>query len=107
MSLASSLQPEARVLTLAARTCLDPSAAEQLRTLLNQPLDWERLYRLMLRHGVVALAYRNCCRRHRMPFPNRGVSGWRPKRGRWPSITCIRRRNSCDWSIGWRPKGFR
>ncbi|WP_243663571.1 nucleotidyltransferase domain-containing protein [Rhodothermus marinus] len=59
MSLASSLLPEARVLTLAARTCLDPPAAEQLRALLNQPLDWERLYRLTLRHGVVALAYRN------------------------------------------------
>ncbi|MFO7315289.1 nucleotidyltransferase family protein [Rhodothermus marinus] len=59
MSLASSLPPEARVLTLAARTCLDPPAAEQLRALLGRPLDHERLYHLALRHGVVALMYRN------------------------------------------------
>ncbi len=59
MSLASSLSPEARVLTLAARTRLDPLAAAQLQALLAQPLDWERLYRWTLRHGVVAPVYRN------------------------------------------------
>ncbi len=59
MSFALSLPAEAQVLVLAARTRLDPPAAEQLRTLMGRPLDWERLCRLALRHGVVALVYRN------------------------------------------------
>ncbi len=59
MSLRSRLPPEAQVLTLAARTQLEAPAADQLQQLLAQPLDWERLYRWSVRHGMVALVYRN------------------------------------------------
>ncbi len=59
MSLRSRLPPEAQVLTLAARTQLEASAADRLKRLLAQPLDWERLYRWSVRHGMVALVYRN------------------------------------------------
>ncbi|SHK79187.1 nucleotidyltransferase domain-containing protein [Rhodothermus profundi] len=59
MSLFSALPLEAQVLALAARTQVETPSAEKLRALLAQPLDWARLYRWVLRHGVVALVYRN------------------------------------------------
>ncbi|MDQ7041879.1 MAG: nucleotidyltransferase family protein [Rhodothermus sp.] len=59
MSLRSTLPPEAQVLTLAARTQLEASAVGRLQQLLARPLDWERLYRWSVRHGMVALVYRN------------------------------------------------
>ncbi len=51
--------PEAQILALAARTTLSKAAAAKLGALLDGPVDWERLYRMAVRHGLVALLYRH------------------------------------------------
>ncbi len=49
---------EAALLLLCARTRVDSQAAEQIRALLRQDLDWHYFRALLLRHRVTTLCYR-------------------------------------------------
>jgi hypothetical protein len=67
--------PESQILALIARTTLDETATARLRTLLGGPVNWERLYRMALRHGVVALLYRHLSKIQ----PNACPPAWRER----------------------------
>ncbi len=50
-------RPEVELLLVCARTKMDDERAASLRVLLRQEIDWERLLRLALGHGVMPLLY--------------------------------------------------
>jgi hypothetical protein len=56
----ATVQPkEIELLLCCARTRIDPETAEQIRTLLQQDIDWTYLIQTAARHGVMPLLYRS------------------------------------------------
>lgn len=53
------MRPEDELLLLCARTALDSSAIEKIKTLVHSDLDWDYLVPAANRHGVMPLAYQN------------------------------------------------
>src|SRR5437879_2778727 len=51
------VRPEVELLLCAARVCLDPERAQQMRTLLRGDMDWAYVLRAAQGHGVLPLLY--------------------------------------------------
>lgn len=54
----SHTPPEVELLLCCARTEVDPERAARINTLLQQPINWEYLLDMALRHALVPLLYR-------------------------------------------------
>jgi hypothetical protein len=52
-----SKHSEVELLLCCARTCIDPETAEQIRTLLQENIDWVYLIQTAAQHGVIPLLY--------------------------------------------------
>ncbi len=53
------LRTEAALLLLCARTQIEAPVADQIRSLLSRPLDWDYFNQLLLRHRITTLCYRS------------------------------------------------
>ena len=53
--------PEKQLLVCCARPRIDAAAADQIRQLLNSPVDWERLFLEAANHSVTPLVCRQLC----------------------------------------------
>ncbi len=60
---APKTSPEIALLLHCASTNLEEKAIERIKKILEKPLDWEYLYRLAARHGVLPLLYWNLYKR--------------------------------------------
>jgi hypothetical protein len=54
-----STRPEIELLLCCTRVCMDSTRVDQLRTLLQQEIDWTYLTQMALRQGVMSLLYFN------------------------------------------------
>ena len=52
-------RPEVELLLCCARTCINSETAEQIKTLLQEDIDWDYLLRTATWHGVMPLLYLN------------------------------------------------
>lgn len=56
---AVGMRPEIELLLCCSRTCIDSQRARQLRTLVEEQIDWTYLTQMALRQGVMPLLYFN------------------------------------------------
>lgn len=55
----SSAEPEVELLLACSRTNITPELNDRINLLVKQPLDWEKLFNLGLRHQLIPLIYHN------------------------------------------------